>query len=418
MTVRILVAEDEENIRLALKTIAHKNLACDEVVACENGQEAWDKLQAEPFALVISDWNMPLKTGFELLEAMRGNPQTREVPMLLLTARSDKTSVINALQAGVSDYITKPFDKDMLVQKAAKLLAKSISTNGHGTPNNSTQTTSATTVADEVVKRIKSGECALPVLPELARKVDALFQQTDVDLGELVKLVQTDPGITSKLLSISNSPQYRGLSEIKTLDKAIARIGLKMTQNYVLVLAKRGLFKVNTPQYEAILNRIWQHSLATAACAQALAQKLALGDPDSYYTMGLLHDIGKLLLLQTFAELAQTRTDTNEQQCLDLMARFHGEFGAVLLARWNFPNEYQQVALYHDDLSKATLPGNALHVIALSNLIANQNGFNATEGAPSTEEMQRLSNELRVGASMLEAVTQQMSAYMAGQAEI
>lgn len=417
MTVRILVAEDEENIRLALKTIAHKNLACDEVVACENGQEAWDKLQTEPFALVISDWNMPKKTGFELLEAMRGNPQTREVPMLLLTARSDKDSVINALQAGVSDYITKPFDKDMLVQKAAKLLAKSISSNVHNAPDGE-QAPSVTTVADEVIKRIKSGECALPVLPELAGKVDALFKQPDVDLGELVKLVQTDPGITSKLLSISNSPQYRGLSEIKALDKAIARIGLKMTQNYVLVLAKRGLFKVNTPQYEAILNQIWQHSLATAACAQALAQKLAFGDPDNFYTMGLLHDIGKLLLLQTFAEIAQKRADTSEQQCLDLMERFHGEFGAVLLAKWNFPNEYQQVALHHDDLSKAAQPGNALHVIALANLIANQNGFNAAEHAPSSEDVQQLTKQLRVGASMLDAVTRQMSEYMAGQGEI
>lgn len=53
----------------------------------------------------------------------------------------------------------------------------------------------------------------------------------------------------------------------------------------------RGLFKVDAPQYEALLNRIWQHSLATAACAQALAQKLSLNDPDA--TTPLLHDIAK-----------------------------------------------------------------------------------------------------------------------------
>jgi len=418
MTVRILVAEDEENIRLALKTIARKNLTCDEVVACENGQDAWEKIQAEHFSLVISDWNMPQKTGFELLEAMRGNAQTRDVPMLLLTARSDKTSVITALQAGVSDYITKPFDKDMLVQKAAKLLAKSVAADGHAAPENSAQNASATTVADEVIKRIKSGECALPVLPELATKVEELFQQPDVELGELVRLVQTDPGITSKLISISNSPQYRGLSEIKGLDKAIARIGLKMTQNYVLVLAKRGLFKVNTPQYEALLNQVWQHSLATAACAQALAQKLALNDPDSYYTMGLLHDIGKLLLLQTFADIAQKRTDASEQQCLDLMHRYHGEFGAVLLAKWKFPGDYQQVALHHDDLSKVAQPNNALYVVSLANLIAIQNGFEAASRTVSADEIQQLGQQLRAGASLIEAVTQQMSAYMAAQAEM
>lgn len=412
MTVRILVAEDEENIRLALKTIARKSLTCDEVVTCENGEEAWEKIQAEHFSLVISDWNMPKKTGFELLVAMRGNEQTRDIPMLLLTARSDKTSVINALQAGVSDYITKPFDKDMLVQKAAKLLTKAMAA------GETTQSANASSVADEVVQRIKSGECALPVLPELATKVDALFQQPDVDLGELVKLVQTDPGITSKLISISNSPQYRGMSEIKGLDKAIARIGLKMTQNYVLVLAKRGLFKVNTPRYEAILNQVWQHSLATAACAQALAQKLALNDPDSYYTMGLLHDIGKLLLLQTFADMAQKRADTTEQQCLDLMDRYHGEFGAVLLAKWKFPGDYQQVALHHDDLSEVAQPSNAQYVVALANRIAIQNGFQAASGTVNDGAIQSLAQQLRAGASMIESVTQQMSEYMAAQAEM
>jgi putative nucleotidyltransferase with HDIG domain len=418
MTIRILVAEDEENIRFALKTIASKNLPCDEVVTCENGEVAWEKLQAENFSLVISDWNMPLKTGFELLEAMRGNEQTRNVPMLLLTARSDKTSVISALQAGVSDYITKPFDKDMLVQKANKLLAKSLAAHAQEKPAEGAQGNSALSVADEVIKRIRSGETALPVLPELADKVEELFQQSDVDLAELVKVVQTDPGITSKLISISNSPQYRGMAEIKSLDKAISRIGLKMTQSYVLILAKRGLFKVNEPRYEATLNRIWQHSLATAACARALAHKLALNDADGYYTMGLLHDIGKLLLLQIFSEIAKKRADATEQQCLELMDRHHGEFGAMLLAKWKFPGDYQQVALYHEEVGKAGQTNNALLVVALANLLAIQGGFQATDSAIKEEEIQQLAQQLRAGASVIEAVTQQMSEHMAAQAEL
>ena len=413
MAVRILVAEDEENIRLALKTIVRKNLPCDEVVACENGQEAWEKLQAEPFSLVISDWNMPHKTGFELLEAMRQLEKTRSTPMLLLTARSDKTSVINALQAGVNDYITKPFDKDALVQKAKKLLAKAKTESDAAAASVVEQAGAATSIADEVLKRLKSGENALPVLPELASKVEALFQRADVDIAELVKLVQTDPGITTKLISISNSPQYRSLSEIKSLDKAIGRIGLKMTQNYVLILSKRGLFRVDAPQYEVMLNKVWQHSLATAACAQALAQKLALNDPDGYYTMGLLHDIGKLLMLQTYSEIAKKRPGATEQECLDLMEKFHGEFGAALLANWNFPSDYQQIARYHDAVSSAAQPGNSLYVIALANMMAIKSGYHLTERVIGDEDLAKAAQHLRAGASVIDAVTQQMNAYMA-----
>lgn len=418
MTVRILVAEDEENIRLALKTIVRKNLPCDEVVACEHGQEAWEKLQAEPFAMVISDWNMPNMTGFELLEAMRNDEKTKHIPMLLLTARSDKTSVINALQAGVNDYVTKPFDKDSLVQKAKKLLAKSQAESPAEQSTEAAEATPTLSITEEIVSRIRSGQASMPVLPELAHKVEELFKRVEVDLDELVKVVQTDPGITSKLISISNSPQFRGLSEIKSLDKAISRIGMKMTQNYVLILSKRGLFKVDVPQFEILLNKVWQHSLATAACAQALAQKLALPDPDSFYTLGLLHDIGKLILLQFFAEISKKRADATEQECQELMDKFHGEIGAALLASWKFPSEHQQIARFHDAVSNASQPSNSLYLIALANLLAIKAGYQVSDQVIDDEDISKMSQRLRAGASILDDVTKQMNDYMAAQGSV
>lgn len=418
MTVRILVAEDEENIRLALKTIVKKNLPCDEVVACEHGLEAWERLQAEPFSMVISDWNMPNMTGFELLEAMRGNDKTKHIPMLLLTARSDKGSVISALQAGVNDYVTKPFDKDSLVQKAKKMLAKSQAEISTGQVKSADQATHTLSMTEEIVNRIRSGQTSLPVLPELVHKVEALFEREDVELDELVKVVQTDPGITSKLISISNSPQYRGLNEIKSLDKAISRIGMKMTENYVLILAKRGLFKIDVPQFEVLLGKVWQHSLATAACAQALAQKLALPDPDSYYTLGLLHDIGKLVLLQFFAEMSKKRPDATEIECLALMEKFHGEFGAALLATWKFPSQHQQIARFHDDVASAGQANDSLYLIALANLLAIKAGYQVSERIVNEEDISHLSQHLHVGASVTEAATQQMNEYMAAQGSV
>jgi len=415
MAIRILVAEDEENIRLALKTIVRKNLPCDEVVACEHGQAAWEKLQAEPFAMVISDWNMPNMTGFELLEAMRNDDKTKHIPMLLLTARSDKTSVISALQAGVNDYVTKPFDKDSLVQKAKKLLAKSQAGSPPEQSSEASEGTPTLSISEERVNRIRSEQASLPVLPELAHKVEELFKRVDVDLDELVQVVQTDPGITSKLISISNSPQFRSLSEIKSLDKAISRIGMKMTQNYVLILSKRGLFKVDVPQFEILLNKVWQHSLATAACAQALAQKLALPDPDSYYTLGLLHDIGKLILLQFFAEMSKKRADATEQECLELMEKFHGEFGAALLASWKFPSEHQQIARFHDTLSSVSQPSNSLYLIALANLLAIKAGYQVNDRVIDDADISNIAQHLRAGASIIEAVTKQMNEYMAAQ---
>ena len=411
MSVKILIAEDEENIRLALKTIARKSLPCDEVVVCEDGAQAWEQVQEDSFALVISDWNMPNKTGFELLEAMRQLERTRNVPFLLLTARSDKTSVINALQIGVNDYVTKPFDKEALIQKARKLLAKAQASTSTAAANNS----GGLSVVEEALKRIKTGESTLPVLPELASKVEALFQNEDVELSELVALVQTDPGITTKLISISNSPQYRAFAEIKTLDKAIGRIGLKMTQNYVLILSKRSLFKVDTPQYEALLNKIWQHSLATASCAQALAQQLRYPEADSYYTMGLLHDLGKLLLLQIFTEVAKKRPDASEQDCLALMNDYHGEFGAALLNHWNFPVQYQQVARLHHQAATAEHAQREVYLVALAHELASQAGFSLAPQQADADASPQAAEFLKADAAKIEAATRFMQEYMQAQ---
>lgn len=391
MAIKILIAEDEDNIRLALKTIVRKNLVCDDIVVCEDGAQAWENVQTQHFSLVISDWNMPNKTGFELLQAMRENEATREVPFLLLTARSDKTSVINALQIGVSDYVTKPFDKEALIQKARKLLAKApVNSDTHAV-----EAPANMSVADEVLRRLKTGVGALPVLPELANKVEALFQNEEVEINELVKLVQTDPGITTKLISISNSPQYRAFSEINTLDKAISRIGLKMTQNYVLVLSKRSLFKVDTPHYEALLNKIWQHSLATAACAQALAQHLHFKEADSYYTMGLLHDLGKLLLLQIFAEVSKKRPEASEAACMALMDEHHGEFGAALLSKWNFPMQHQQIARLHHAPQQADQYKQEIQLIALAHSLAVKTGY--AVGTDETDEGAIQAQALKLG---------------------
>ena len=134
-------------------------------------------------------------------------------------------------------------------------------------------------------------------------------------------------------------------------------------------------------------------------------------DPDSYYT--LLHDIGKLILLQFFAEMSKKRPDATEQECLELMDKFHGEFGAALLASWKFPHEHQQIARFHDTVSNASQPSNSLYLIALANLLAIKAGYQVSERVVSDEDIANMAQHLRAGASVIEAVTQQMNEYMA-----
>lgn len=111
--MRILIADDESVSRrllgAALTRMGH------EVVSAENGRQAWELLENEPFRLVIADWEMPEMDGLELVQHIRSQVSPkRYVYIILLTSRGEKKDIVGGLDAGADDYLTKPFDAQEL----------------------------------------------------------------------------------------------------------------------------------------------------------------------------------------------------------------------------------------------------------------------------------------------------------------
>ncbi|MFH1139931.1 MAG: response regulator [Pseudomonadota bacterium] len=109
------------NVRSMLTEIKVKN-----ILEAANGEEAITVLKANKVDLIISDWNMPNMNGQELLEFVRKNPATTSVPFIMLTAEGDKEKVLAALQAGVTNYIVKPFTAETLYKKLRKYLPRDL----------------------------------------------------------------------------------------------------------------------------------------------------------------------------------------------------------------------------------------------------------------------------------------------------
>jgi len=118
--MKILVVDDMSTMRRIVKNIM-KQLGFANVEEAENGQEALVKLRAEPFGFIISDWNMPVMTGIELLRAVRADDKLKPTPFLMVTAEAQKENLIEAIQAGVSNYIVKPFTAEVLQEKINKI---------------------------------------------------------------------------------------------------------------------------------------------------------------------------------------------------------------------------------------------------------------------------------------------------------
>lgn len=118
--MKILVVDDMSTMRRIVKNIM-KQLGFANVEEAENGQDALVKLKAESFGFVISDWNMPVMTGIDLLRAIRADDKLKAIPVLMVTAEAQKENLIEAIQAGVSNYIVKPFTAEVLQEKMSKI---------------------------------------------------------------------------------------------------------------------------------------------------------------------------------------------------------------------------------------------------------------------------------------------------------
>jgi two-component system chemotaxis response regulator CheY len=87
----------------------------------ENGQMALDELKKKKADFVVSDWNMPVMTGIDLLKAIRADENLKSTPVLMVTAEAKQENIVEAVQAGVSNYIVKPFNAATLQEKLNKI---------------------------------------------------------------------------------------------------------------------------------------------------------------------------------------------------------------------------------------------------------------------------------------------------------
>jgi two-component system, chemotaxis family, chemotaxis protein CheY len=120
---KILVVDDFLTMRRIVKNLL-KQLGYENIVEAEDGEQGYAKLKAGSFDFVVSDWNMPVCDGLDMLKRVRSDPELKEMPFLMVTAEAEKVKVIEAIRAGVSNYVVKPFTAEILKEKIEKIFDK------------------------------------------------------------------------------------------------------------------------------------------------------------------------------------------------------------------------------------------------------------------------------------------------------
>ena len=231
-------------------------------------------------------------------------------------------------------------------------------------PNLVTPGLNGRTLLQEIVARFESGSFNLPTFPRMSLEL-AVLPQKGAGLKDIAVLVSKDSAVSAKLLSIANSPRYRGERPCMTAEDAMNVLGIRTAKENIDIMVNRTLYTARNPTYQPALKALWQHGVACAHASRLVAECADLTTSREVFFMGLMHDIGKLLLLQILAEIGRTLPAEETERVLKQQ---HGVFRLKLMERWKLPTKYALAARYHDALAEAPKISNELLSVNLGNL--------------------------------------------------
>ena len=117
--MRILLVDDSGTMRAIQKRCLFKlGVAEGDIVEADNGQAGLNAFEAESFDIVLTDWNMPVMDGLTFLKEIR--TRNKNIPVVMITTEAERARVVTAIEAGVSDYLVKPFTAESLNAKLEK----------------------------------------------------------------------------------------------------------------------------------------------------------------------------------------------------------------------------------------------------------------------------------------------------------
>ncbi|GAB6907193.1 Metal dependent phosphohydrolase [Desulfosarcina cetonica] len=204
---------------------------------------------------------------------------------------------------------------------------------------------------DTIKAYMASGKAVLPVFSATSLKIQREAAKAEPDTGVIERMIICDPSLTSQILRISNSAFYKGLQKVSTVRAAIVRLGNQEIANIAILVSQKKQFKAHEPFVRALMQQLWRHSVSTAVSAQWIAHRCGLkARAQEAFTAGLLHDMGKLLIL-TVTDAVKRNGTLHEMPAVvllsEVMDTFHAPYGYALLRYWNLPKAYCRIARDH-----------------------------------------------------------------------
>lgn len=187
----------------------------------------------------------------------------------------------------------------------------------------------------------------LPTIPGALKKLLKVLENQKVSLSEIGGFISSDPVLAIKVLRMVNSPIYGFPGRISSVSQAVILLGLNVVKGLLLGVSVFELMQKS-------MVGLWEHSMGCAVAARVIAKKRGLKEPEEVSIAGLLHDIGKVVLILQFHEHYEYATKEAEDKGIiiseaekNIFAVTHADAGTWMTQKWRFPGSLTDVIGYH-----------------------------------------------------------------------
>lgn len=214
--------------------------------------------------------------------------------------------------------------------------------------------------------------------PDVAVRINKMLEDDNSSARDIGRVIESDPALSAALLRLANSAAYNKRGPVGSIDKAVIMVGSREVRNLTFAICAAETFKA-IPNQLISVEDFWKHSLYCASAARLLADSATVECTDSLFTVGLLHDIGQLVMFNQrphqsrealHISLEENNGLTPYLSERDVFGFDHMAVGAALATEWRFPDGLREgIARHHEPFSEDE-PSNIAAIIHVANSVA------------------------------------------------
>lgn len=229
-----------------------------------------------------------------------------------------------------------------------------------------------------------------------------------------MKIVEEDAALSTKILSVANSAYFATTSEIGDLTTACSRLGMRALANIAHTMASANQYRSPNPEVRTLMERLWTHGVATAHCADAIADAIRFSSP-LVYVSGLLHDIGKVVLIDTITSRYEGNVG-RLKEAPDVLARAIEPFGPIIglqvMQHWNLQSELLMTTFFSQK-PEATIREDCVrlaHCVRLASDMAEAKGYGVGQASKDSLTLNPSIEALGLNESQFEELSASLDA--------